>query len=278
MPATCWPAPIAPVVGYDQAAVCVLDGDSTIVVMVDADGRRTADGHQAVVRRARSSGPLADRAVRPQLLATRRRRDRRRRQTTWTRCQPALTALPVPVISQVGAELALARGAALVSAQSTEFTDAEMLETVTAGGRITKPPETALLCRSGDDAGRRSGDVRGVAVAGAGPALGAPPRTRSGPAGGPLVPRAHPIAEAPAPPPAAVRDAGRPPGTPSPRPEQAPVVQHSPSSRRRRSTSPQPRRFAARAATSGGASAAARAAQPAPAAHQAARTPARPGS
>src|SRR3984885_15270220 len=38
--------------------------------------------------------------------------------------------LPVPVIAQPGADLALARGAALASAQSTEFTDAEMLETV----------------------------------------------------------------------------------------------------------------------------------------------------
>jgi hypothetical protein len=39
-------------------------------------------------------------------------------------------AVPVPVITQSGAQLALARGAALAAAQSTEFTDTEMIETV----------------------------------------------------------------------------------------------------------------------------------------------------
>jgi hypothetical protein len=38
--------------------------------------------------------------------------------------------VPVPVITQTGAELALARGAALASAQSTGFTDTEMVETI----------------------------------------------------------------------------------------------------------------------------------------------------
>ncbi len=62
---------IAPVVGYDQAAVCVLDGDSTIVVMVDAEDGEPQTAIKQLRRRSWASGPLADRAVRPQLLAAR---------------------------------------------------------------------------------------------------------------------------------------------------------------------------------------------------------------
>ena len=124
---------IAPVVGYDKAAVCVLDGDSTIVVMVDAcdDEPQTAVKHL-------TGGP--GRLV--QWLTTLFDR------SSW---QPggivvvgpdedleALSwrlekAVPVPVITQTGAQLALARGAALASAKSTEFTDTEMLETANSG-------------------------------------------------------------------------------------------------------------------------------------------------
>jgi hypothetical protein len=120
---------IAPVVGYDQAAVCVLDGDSTVVVMVDGD-----DGEPQTAIKQLSGGPQ-------QLIHWLTALFER---STW---QPGgvvivgdehevnalssrLASLPVPVITQAGAELALARGAALVSAQSTEFTDDEMLATV----------------------------------------------------------------------------------------------------------------------------------------------------
>jgi hypothetical protein len=120
---------IAPVVGYDQAAVCVLDGDSSIVVMVDAE-----DGEPQTAIKQLSGGPahlvhwltaLFDRnSWRPGGIVI------VGAQEDVDALSPRLTTLPVPVINQVGAELALARGAALVSAQSTEFTDAEMLETV----------------------------------------------------------------------------------------------------------------------------------------------------
>ena len=120
---------VAPVVGYDQAAVCVLDGDSTIVVMVDAE-----DGEPQTAIKQLSGGPghlvhwltaLFDRSSwQPGGIVIVGAQD------DVDALSPRLTALPVPVINQVGAELALARGAALVSAQSTEFTDAEMLETV----------------------------------------------------------------------------------------------------------------------------------------------------
>ena len=120
---------VVPVVGYDQAAVCVLDGDSTIVVMVDAE-----DGEPQTAIKQLSGGParlvhwltaLFDRSSwQPGGIVIVGAQD------DVDALSPQLSTLPVPVINQIGAELALARGAALVSAQSTEFTDAEMLETV----------------------------------------------------------------------------------------------------------------------------------------------------
>ena len=120
---------VVPMVGYDQAAVCVLDGDSTIVVMVDAE-----DGEPQTAIKQLSGGPahlvhwltaMFDRSSwRPGGIVIVGGQD------DVDALSPQLSTLPVPVINQVGAELALARGAALVSAQSTEFTDAEMLETV----------------------------------------------------------------------------------------------------------------------------------------------------
>jgi hypothetical protein len=121
---------IAPVVGYDKAAVCVLDGESTTVVMVD-----TCDGEQEIATKHLPGG--TDRLV--QWLVAMFDR------SSW---QPggvvivgadhdleALLwqlekALPVPVITQTGAQVALARGAALASAESTEFTDTELAETI----------------------------------------------------------------------------------------------------------------------------------------------------
>ncbi len=121
---------IAPVVGYDKAAVCVLDGDSTIVAMVD-----TCDDEPQTAIKHLTGG--AGRLV--QWLTSLFER------SSW---QPggivvvgpdedleALSwrlekAVPVPVITQTGAELAMARGAALASAGRTEFIDAEMVEAV----------------------------------------------------------------------------------------------------------------------------------------------------
>ncbi|HWF71134.1 MAG TPA: hypothetical protein VG187_16505 [Mycobacterium sp.] len=122
---------IAPVVGYEKAAVCVLDGDSTIVVMVD-----TCDDDEpqtAIKQLTGGAGRLVG------WLTTLFDR------SSW---QPggivivgpdedleALSwrlekAVPVPVITQTGAQLALARGAAIASTESTGFPEAEMVETV----------------------------------------------------------------------------------------------------------------------------------------------------
>ena len=121
---------IAPVVGYDKAAVCVLDGESTVVVMVDScdDEPQTAikqltGGPGRLVqwltalfdRSSWQPGGIVVVGAGEDLEALSRRLKK---------------VVPVPVITQTGAELALARGAALASAQSTEFTDAEMVETI----------------------------------------------------------------------------------------------------------------------------------------------------
>jgi hypothetical protein len=121
---------IAPIVGYDNTAVCVLDGDSTTVVMVD-----TCDDEPQTAIKQLPGG--RDRLV--QWLATLFNR------SSW---RPggivvvgadadidALSwrlekAVPVPVLTQTGAQLALARGAALAAAQNTEFTDTEILDAI----------------------------------------------------------------------------------------------------------------------------------------------------
>ncbi|MGA8544308.1 MAG: hypothetical protein WB785_03510, partial [Mycobacterium sp.] len=120
---------IAPVVGYEKAAVCVLDGDLTIVVMVD-----TCDDEPQTATKQLTGGP--GRLV--GWLTTLFNRN------SW---QPggivivgpdeeleALSlrlekAVPAPVITQTGAQLALARGAALAAAESTGFTDTELVDT-----------------------------------------------------------------------------------------------------------------------------------------------------
>ena len=121
---------IAPVVGYDKAAVCVLDGESTIVVMVD-----TCDDEPQTAIKQLSGGPghLVD-----WLTALFDRSSWQPGGIVVVGADVELDALsrrlkktvPVPVITQTGAELALARGAARASAHSTEFTDTEMVEAV----------------------------------------------------------------------------------------------------------------------------------------------------
>lgn len=214
---------IAPVVGYEKAAVCVLDGESTIVVMVDAD-----DGEPQTAIKQLSGGPghlvewltaLFDRSSwQPGAIVV-------------VGAEHNLDALsarlekiaPVPVIAQPGAELALARGAALASAQSTDFTDAEMLQTVNSW-------------RQDHEASRQGSYAGAVTMLGAGAvtfvaslSLALGPHLVPIHAPDPIRPVAHwaaraPVAEVPAPPPAAVeKPATRP--APQPVPEHEPAVQ-----------------------------------------------------
>ena len=120
---------IAPVVGNEKAAVCVLDGDSTIVVMFD-----TCDDEPQTAIKQLTGGAgrlvgwlttLFDRSSwQPDAIVV-VGPDEDLEALSWR----LEKAVPVPVITQTGAQLALARGAALASAESTGFTDTEMVQT-----------------------------------------------------------------------------------------------------------------------------------------------------
>jgi hypothetical protein len=216
---------IAPVVGYDKAAVCVLDGESTIVVMVDAcdDEPKTAVKqlpggpgqllHWLTALFERSSwqpGGIVVVGVDDEL-------DRLSQRLKKT--------VPVPVITQTGAELALARGAALAAAQSTEFTDTEMVETVNSWRRDQE------ASRPHSYAGALTMLAAGAVTFVASLSLAVGPHLVPTRAPGPVhqvVHRAMPVAQAPAPPPVAVRaPVARPAPQPAPAevPAPAPVVQ-----------------------------------------------------
>jgi hypothetical protein len=193
---------IAPVVGYDKAAVCVLDGDSATVVMVD-----TCDDEpqSAVKYLPGGNGRLI------QWLTTMFDR------SSW---QPngvvvvgadddldALSrrlekALPVPVITQTGAQLALARGAALASAQSA-FTDSDMTESINPNRlqhRASRPQSYA---------GAMTMLVAGAVTFVASLSLAVGPRLIPDRVPGPVQHVVHksatpPVAQAPPPPPTAV--------------------------------------------------------------------------
>ncbi|WP_428339222.1 DUF7159 family protein [Mycobacterium sp.] len=212
---------IAPVVGYDQAAVCVLDGESTTVVMIDAE-----DGEPQTAIKQLSGGPthlvhwltaLFDRSSwQPSGIVI------VGAQEDVDALTPRLATLPVPVINQVGAELALARGAALVSAQSTEFTDAAMLETVNSWRR------DQLAAKKNSCAGALTTLAAGAVTFVASLALALGPHLVPNYGSNPARPVAHRavgvrIAEAPAPPPAAFKTpAARP--APPPAPAEEPVA------------------------------------------------------
>lgn len=219
---------IAPVVGYDQAAVCVVDGDSTIVVMVDAEG-----GEPQTAIKQLSGGPanlmhwltaLFDRSSwQPGGIVVVGAHDE------LDALSARLASLPVPVITQAGAELALARGAALAAAHSTEFTDAEMLDTV---NRWRQDHKTA---RQRPYAGAVTILAAGAVTLVASLSLALGPHLVPNHAPDPVRPFAHLAAQAPiaeAPPPPAVK----PPALPAhktapahePVVEQQPVVEQAP--------------------------------------------------
>jgi hypothetical protein len=215
---------IAPVVGYDKAAVCVLDGESTTVVMID-----TCDGEQEIATKHLPGG--TDRLV--QWLATMFDRsswqpggvvivgaDQELEALSWQ----LEKALPVPVITQTGAQVALARGAALASAESTEFTDIEMAETIdrTRLERGRSPQRTY--------AGAMTMLVAGAVTFVASLSFAVGPRLVPDRAPKPVHQVVHkstpPVAQAPAPPPAAVKAPAAQPApepTPSEQPAAAPA-------------------------------------------------------
>ena len=118
---------IAPVIGYEQTAVCVLEDDGTTVVMVD-----THDGEtQTATKHVRGGFDGLSRWLTGMF-----------ERNGW---QPGGVVvvgphndidgfswqlektLPVPVFVQTMAQVTIARGAALSAAQSTEFTDEQLV-------------------------------------------------------------------------------------------------------------------------------------------------------
>ena len=215
---------IAPMVGYDKAAVCVLDGDSTIVVMVDS----CEDDAQTAVKEL-SGGPgalvhwltaLFDRSSwQPSGVVIVGPDD-----DLESLSRRLKATVPVPVITQSGAELALARGAALASARSTEFTDDAMAETFDNRRRDPK------VSRQNSYAGALTVLAAGAVTLVASVSLALVPH-RSGSVQ-PVVHRAAPpVAVVHVPPPSAVqKPSARPAPQPAPKeePAQAAVVRPEP--------------------------------------------------
>lgn len=118
---------IAPVIGYEQTAVCILDHDATTVVMVD-----TQDGEtQTATKQVRGgldgltrwlTGMFDRDGWQPGgvvVVGAHRDIDG----FSWQ----LEKALPVPVFVQSMAQVTIARGAALSAARSTEFTDDQLV-------------------------------------------------------------------------------------------------------------------------------------------------------
>jgi hypothetical protein len=132
---------IAPVIGYDQTAVCILEHEWATVVMVD-----THDGEtQTAVRHVGGgcdgltswlSGMFERRnGWRPGgvvVVGADRDINEFSRQLE--------KALPVPVFAQTMAQVTIARGAALAAARSTEFTDEHLVAHLGEPAAEAPPP------------------------------------------------------------------------------------------------------------------------------------------
>ena len=210
---------IAPVVGYDKAAVCVLDGDSTIVAMVDTcdDEPQTAIKHLTggAGRLVGWLTSLFDRSSWQPGGIVVVGADEDLEALSWR----LEKAVPVPVVTQTGAQLALARGAALASADSTEFIDTEMVEAVDS------TPGERASSRQNSYAGALTMLVAGAVTFVASLSLALGPHLVPDRAAGPVQHVAHraapPVVQAPAPQPAAVE-------TPIARPAPPPAPAHQP--------------------------------------------------
>ena len=118
---------LAPVVGYDQTAVCILEHDWATVVMVDTHEGET----QTAVKHVRGgldgltswlTGMFDRSGWRPAGVVV-VGSDGDIDSFSWQ----LEKALPVPVFGQSMAQVTIARGAALAAAQSTEFTDEQLV-------------------------------------------------------------------------------------------------------------------------------------------------------
>lgn len=128
---------IAPVIGYDQIAVCVLEHDWTTVVMVDTHGGET----QTVMKHVRGgldgltrwlTGMFERNGWHPGGVVV-VGADDDINGFSWQ----LEKALPVPVFAQTMAQVTIARGAALCAARRTDFTDERL---VTQGSEPVATP------------------------------------------------------------------------------------------------------------------------------------------
>jgi hypothetical protein len=135
---------IAPVIGYEQTAVCILGHESATVVMVD-----THDGEtQSVVKQVRGGLDGLSRWLRGMF----------ERRTGWRPGGVVVVgadseingfswqlekALPVPVFAQSMAQVTIARGAALAAARSTDFTDEQLVAHTSASADVPAQPRKA---------------------------------------------------------------------------------------------------------------------------------------
>jgi hypothetical protein len=118
---------IAPVIGYEQTAVCILEHDWSTVVMVDAH----ADGTQTAAKQVSGgfdgltswlTGMFDRDGWRPAGVVV-VGSDTDISALSWQ----LEKALPVPVFAQTMAQVTVSRGAALAAAHSTEFTDEQLV-------------------------------------------------------------------------------------------------------------------------------------------------------
>jgi hypothetical protein len=118
---------IAPVIGYEQTAVCILEHEWATVVMVDTHDDET----QTAVKHVRGgfdgltcwlTGMFERDGWRPGGVVV-VGADSGINGFSWQ----LEKALPVPVFAQTMAQVTVARGAALAAARSTEFTDEQLV-------------------------------------------------------------------------------------------------------------------------------------------------------
>ena len=220
---------IAPVIGYEQTAVCILEHESATVVMVD-----TRDGEmQTATKQVRGGfdglscwlrGMFDRNGWRPGAVVV-VGPDSKINGFSWQ----LEKALPVPVFAQTMAQVTIARGAALAAASSTEFTDDQLVAHVGEPAAAPAPSPPRKLSYAG--AALAAGAITfvsslslavGIQLAPA----SAPPAPAKHVVHGPAPQVAEAVAPAVAPPPEAVQAA------PPVRPSKAPASEPAPDAAR----------------------------------------------
>jgi hypothetical protein len=155
---------IAPVIGYEQTAVCILEHEWATVVMVDTHDGQT----RTAVKNVRGgldgltswlTGMFDRNAWRPAGVVVVGADD-----DIDAFSGQLEKALPVPVFGQSMAQVTIARGAALAAAQSTEFTDEQLVSDISdPSERKAAPSRSRRLSYTGAATALAAGAVTFVA-------------------------------------------------------------------------------------------------------------------